>query len=205
MQKFKFLIYILIFPLIFPPLIETLNINYALSQGSVNVTATIAQTTSCTPATTTTAFGNIDSSNIFTSSPNITITVSCNANAGCTVTIKDQGNGTNGGLWNSSESYLIPSPATGFPATATLVAGTDGYGVQAATTSAGSGASLSLNLIYTYTGNTVGKLATTTQILASSSSATSQREVVVTHKAAVSALAPAGSYADTITYACSAN
>jgi hypothetical protein len=100
---------------------------------------------------------------------------------------------------------LIPSPASGFPNTATLVAGTDGYGIQAATTTNGSGSTLSLNSIYNQTGNTVGKLATTTQVLASSSSPTANREVVVTHKAAVSGLAPAGNYSDNIIYSCIGN
>ncbi len=205
MQKSKLLIFILLIALIFPPIIESYPTKYISAQTNVSVSATVVQTVSCTPATTTTAFGNIDTSAVFTSSPNVTTTVSCNPSGGCTVTIKDQGNGTNGGLWNSSASYLIPSPAAGFPNTASLSAGTDGYGIQAATTSAGSGSTLSLNSIYNQTGNTVGKLTTTTQTLASSSSPTANREIVVTHKAAVSGLAPSGSYADTITYNCSAN
>lgn len=206
MQKFKPLIYLLIFTLITPPLIEFFYVEYALGQGSVSVSATVLETTTCNLSTTTTAFGNIDPSAVYTSSPNVTTTVSCNPGAGCTVTIRDQGDGTNGGLYKSTApTYLIPSPAAGFPATSTLVAGTDGYGIQAATTTAGSGGTLSLNSIYTYGGNTVGRLATTSQTLASSSQPVSNREVVVTHRAAVSGLAPAGSYADTITYSCSSN
>jgi len=176
-----------------------------LAQGTVTVSATVPQSTTCNLSATSTSFGNIDTSGVFTSSPNITLTISCNPAAGCTAQVRDTGNGTNGGLYNSSANYLIPSPAAGFPNTATLVAGTDGYGIQAATTSAGSGSTLSLNSIYNQTGNTVGKLATTTQDLASSSSPTANREVVVTHKAAVSGLAPAGSYSDNIIYSCIAN
>lgn len=207
MQKFKPLIYLLIFTLITPSLIEFLYIEYALGQGgTVSVSATVTTSITCNLSTTTTAFGNIDPSAVYTSSPNVTTTVSCNPGAGCKVTINDQGDGTNGGLYKSSApTYLIYSPASGFPATSTLSAGTDGYGIQAATTTAGSGGTLSLNSIYTYGGNTVGKLATTTQTLASSSQPVANREVGVTHKAAVSGLAPAGSYADTITYSCSSN
>ncbi|MEM1973787.1 MAG: hypothetical protein QXN68_03255 [Thermoplasmata archaeon] len=206
MQKFKFLIYLLIFTLTVPSLIELLYVEYVLGQGTVSVSATVTTSVTCNLSTTTTAFGNIDSSAVYTSSPNVTTTVSCNPGAGCTVTIKDQGDSTNGGLYKStSPTYLIPSPASGYPATSTLSAGTDGYGIQAATTTAGSGGTLSLNSIYTYSGNTVGKLATTTQTLASSSQPVANREVVVTHKVAVSVLAPAGNYSDTITYQCSAN
>jgi hypothetical protein len=102
-------------------------------------------------------------------------------------------------------THLIPSPAAGFPATATLVAGTEGYGIQATTTTAGSGGTLSLNSIYNQTGNTVGRLSTTSVILASSSQPTANREIVVIHKAAISGLTPAGSYQDIITYDCVAN
>ena len=172
---------------------------------NVTVTATVTTTVSCTLSTTTTAFGTIDTVSVYTSSPNVTTTVSCNPAAGCTVQINDQGSGTQPGLWNSSASYLIPSPNAAFNATATLTAGTKGYGIQAATTTAGTGATLTLNIRYNQTGNTVGGLTTTTIQLASSTSPTANREVVVTHKVAVDGLTPAGSYSDTITYTCVSN
>ena len=176
-----------------------------LAQTTVTVTATVTTTVTCALSTTTTAFGTIDSSAVYTSSPNVTTTVSCNPAAGCQVKINDQGSGSQPGLWNSSASHLIPSPNSAFSATATLVAGTEGYGIQAATTSAGSGGTLSINVRYNQTGNTVGGLTTTTIILASSSQPVANREVVVIHKAAVSGLTPAGSYQDTINYSCSSN
>jgi hypothetical protein len=177
----------------------------AQTTGTVTVTASVTTSVTCSLSTTTTAFGTIDPSAVYTSSPNVTTTVSCNPAAGCQVKVKDQGNGTNGGLYNSAANYLIPSPAAGFPATATLVAGTEGYGIQATTTTAGSGVTLSLNSIYNQTGNTVGRLSTTSVILASSSQPVANREVVVTHKAAISGLTPAGTYQDTITYDCVSN
>jgi hypothetical protein len=173
--------------------------------ATVTVLATVTTSVTCNLSTTTTNFGTIDPSAVFTSSPNVTTTVSCNPSGGCQVQIKGQGNGTNGGLYNSSANHLIPSPAAGFPATATLVAGTEGYGIQAATTTAGSGVTLTLNSIYNQTGATVGKVSTTPVILASSSQPVANREVVVTHKAAISGLTPAGSYQDIITYDCVAN
>jgi len=177
----------------------------ASAQTNVTVTATVTTSVTCSLATTTTAFGTIDASTVFTSSPNVTTTVSCNPAAGCATQINDQGSGTQPGLWNSSASYLIPSPNAAFNATATLVGGTRGYGIQAATTTAGSGATLTLNSRYNQTGNTVGGLTTTTIQLASSTSPVANREVVVTHKAAVEGLTPAGSYSDTITYTCVSN
>mgnify|MGYP001771040342 FL=1 len=181
---------------------------YLSGQQVVNVTATVATSITCTVSTSTTAFGTIDTSNVFTSIPNVTTTISCNPASGCTLSVRDQGDGTNGGLYKStSPTYLIPSPAAGFPATANLSAGTEGYGIQAATTTAGSGSTLSLNSRYnhSFSGNTVGGLTTTTIPLASSSAPTANREVVVSHKAAVSGLTPAGSYSDTITYSCISN
>ena len=177
----------------------------ASAQTNVTVTATVTTTVTCSFSTTTTSFGTIDPSQVWTSSPNVTTTVSCNPAGGCQVQVKDQGNGTNGGLYNSTANHLIPSPAAGFPNTATLVAGTEGYGIQATTTTAGSGGTLSLNSIYNQTGNTVGKLSTTSVVLASSSQPVSNREIVVTHKAAISVLTPGGSYQDTITYDCVSN
>jgi hypothetical protein len=170
-------------------------------------TAGAAPSVSCSLSSTSTSFGNLNPSSISTSSPNITITVSCSGTvSGCTVSVRDTGNGTNGGLYKStSPTYLIPSPASGFPATATLSAGTEGYGIQVATTTAGSGGTLSLNPIYNQSGNTVGKLTTTTQVLASSTTDVSNREITITHKASISNLTPLGNYQDSIIYSCNAN
>jgi hypothetical protein len=177
----------------------------ASAQTNVTVTATVTTSVTCSLSTTTTAFGTIDTNAVYTSSPNVTTTVSCNPAAGCQVQINDVGSTTAPGLWNSSASYLIPSPNAAFSATAILSPGTDGYGIQAATTSAGSGSILTLNSRYNQTGNTVGGLTTTTIQLASSTSPTANREIVVTHKTAISGLTPAGSYQDTITYSCVSN
>jgi hypothetical protein len=171
----------------------------AKAQQTVTVTATVPTSVTCTLSATTTNFGTIDTNYVYTSNPNITVTVSCNPSAGCQVQVKDQGNGTNPGLYNSTANYLIQSQD------ATLVAGTEGYGIQAATTTAGSGSTLSLNSKYNKTGNDVGGLTTSYTILATSSSPTANREIVVTHKAAVSGLTPAGTYQDTITYNCTSN
>jgi hypothetical protein len=174
--------------------------------ATVTVLASVTTSVTCNLSTTTTDFGTLVPSAVSISSPNVTTTVSCNPAGGCQVQVKGQGNGTNGGLYKStSPTHLIPSPAAGFPDTATLVAGTEGYGIQAATTTAGSGVILTLNSIYNQTGNTVGKLSTTSVVMASSSEPVANREVVVTHKAAISGLTKAGSYQDIITYDCVSN
>jgi hypothetical protein len=170
-----------------------------VNADTVNVTATVASSISCSTATTTTAFGTLTTGAIGVSTPNVTTTMSCNYGAGCTLSVTDAGDGTNPGLWNSSASHLIPS------ADATLSAGTEGYGIQGAGTAAGSGGTLTIASKYLQTGNTVGGLSLTTQTLASSAAPISGKEVVVTHKAAISGLTSAGSYTDTITYGCTGN
>ena len=174
--------------------------------SSVTVSASITAVISCSTNTGSTSFGTLIDSAVATSSPNASTTMSCiNSSLGCTLYAKDAGGGGNPGLWNSTSSALIKSPNASFSATSTLAAGTEGYGIQATTTAAGSGATLTIAARYLQTGDTVGGLATSSITLASASAASSNRETVVTHKAAVASVTPAGSYADTITYECTGN
>ncbi|MGC8776163.1 MAG: hypothetical protein ACP5QN_02545, partial [Minisyncoccia bacterium] len=164
-------------------------------------TASAAATVSCSTNVTSTSFGNITTGSIFTSSPNVSSTISCSGTAsGCSLYVQDAGNGSNPGLYKStSPTYLIVSTD------ATLSGTSDGYGIQAATTTAGSGGILTLNSKYNKTGNDVGGLTTTTITLASSTADVTGREVIITHKASVSGTSPSGDYSDTITYSCVAN
>jgi len=172
-----------------------------------------AGTISCSTNVASTGFDMLLSSAVSTSTPNASTTMSCTYAAGCTLYVKDAGGGSNPGLWNSTSSWLIKSPNAAYSATTTLIAGTEGYGVRATTTAAGSGAALSLALRYNTgaTGdllgsvNDVGGLSLTDLTLASTTASTSSREVVVTHKAAINSVTPAGTYSDTITYSCLAN
>jgi len=174
--------------------------------SSVTVSASITAVISCSTNTGSTSFGTLIDSAVATSSPNASTTMSCiNSSLGCTLYAKDAGGGGNPGLWNSTSSALIKSPNASFSATSTLAAGTEGYGIQATTTAAGSDATLTIAARYLQTGDTVGGLATSSITLASASAASSNRETVVTHKAAVASVTPAGSYADTITYECTGN
>ena len=93
-------------------------------------------------------------------------------------------------------------------ATAALSAGTEGYGIQATSTASGSGGTLGLNATYggsKFNTNNVGALSTSDVLLASSTVATTGREVVVKHKAAISTVTQSGNYTDTITYSCTGN
>lgn len=174
--------------------------------STVTVSASVTPTVTCSTDNNSTSFGTLTSSAVATSTPNASSTMSCNYGTGCTLSVVDVGNTTNGGLATTSPAYLIPSPASGFPSTAALNAGTEGYGIQATTTATGSGGALGINSIYnSYGTGTVGKLTVATQTLASSTASISNREVVVKHKAAVSGTTQAASYTDTITYSCAGN
>ncbi len=190
--------------------LETLIINpeyaTAATTSAVTVSATVTATISCSSNNSSTAFGTLTTASISTSTPNASTTISCeNSSAGCTLYAKDAGGGGNPGLWNSTSSVLIPSPNAAYNATSTLAAGTVGFGIQAATTTVGTGAVLGLAVRYNQTGNTVGGLTVINLTVASTTATSSNREVVVTHKAAISSLTAGGTYNDTITYECTAN
>ena len=173
-----------------------MGLDFSLVAGStVTVSATVAESITCSTNTATTAFGTLDSGSVSTSTPNASTTISCNTGLGCTLNVQD----ANTGLATTSPAYTIAS------ADATLSAGTEGYGIQATTTASGSGGTLGIPAKFNKTGNAVGGLATGNAIIASSTASVSGRENMVTHKAAISGTTQAASYADTITYSCTAN
>ncbi len=179
----------------------------AATSSAVTVNATVATAISCSVSTTTTSFGTLTSAALTTSTPNVSSTMACaNSYLGCTLSLNDVGSSTaGGGLYSSAVNELIASPNAAFNATATLTIGTKGYGVQAATTSAGSGALFGINSRYLQIGTVFGGLTTSTLTLASTSATSSAREVVATHGADIAASTPGGTYTDTITYSCTAN
>ncbi|MCR4277768.1 MAG: hypothetical protein NUV85_02015, partial [Candidatus Berkelbacteria bacterium] len=116
---------------------------------------------------------------------------------------------TNPGLYKSSATtYLIGSADSAYSNTATLAAGTDGFGISGAS-SGGSGAALTVDGRFDASGgaNDMGGLevgAGAAISIAASTGALASRVLTITHKAAVSGLAVAGAYTDTITYVCTA-
>jgi hypothetical protein len=172
----------------------------------VCATAAPQATVGCSTNVSSTSFSALTSSAISQASPNVSTTISCaNTASGCTLYVQDAGNGSNPGLWNASSIHLVPSPNAAFSATSTLTIGIEGYGIQVATDTAGSGSTLTIASRYLQSGNTVGGFSLSPIAVASSTADISGREMIVTHLAAISAGTPAGSYADTITYSCTAN
>jgi len=174
--------------------------------SDVTVSATVSQTVSCTASTSTTAFGTLTTSAVSTSTPDVTITMSCNYASGCTLKVQDDGNATNPGLYSTTVAYLIGSADAAYADTATLAAGTEGYGIQGSTNANGSGGTLTIATRYNQTGNAVGGFEITDQSISSSTEPIASRETVVKHKAAISDLTKAATdYADTLTYSCTGN
>ena len=169
--------------------------------GDNNTNWAFGGTVSCSVNQSATSFGVLDIESVNTSDVSAYAVMTCASAGGCTLFVQGDGNGSDPGLYAAS--------ATGTPiilsSTATLSAGTEGYGIQAATTTAGSGATLTLSSIYFKSGNAVGGLTTAATAIASSTSPVTDREVVVTHKAAISGNTLPGSYSDTITYSCVGN
>lgn len=175
----------------------------AATSTAVTVSASVGEEISCSTPSGSTAFGTLSSGSIITSSPNATTTMSCaNVSGGCTLYVKDAGDTSDPGLATTSPAYLIPSPNAAYDASTTLSAGTEGYGIQAATTTDGSGALLSVAGRYLVTGDDVGGLIITNTTIANTSATTSDRVIDVTHKAAISGTTQSGAYEDTITYEC---
>lgn len=176
----------------------------AATTSAVTVSASVTATISCSTNQSSTAFGTLTDASVTTSTPNASSTMSCvNSSAGCTLYAKDAGSGSNPGLWNSTSSKLIAS------ASSTLIAGTEGYGINATTTATGGGAALTISAQYRLSSDvstsTVGGLLIANTTLASTNATSSNRETVIRHKAAISSATPAGNYDDTITYECTAN
>ena len=179
-----------------------------VADNDVTVNATVDPSITCSFTGLTTTFASLTTGAISTSDTNTAITLSTNAGSGLNVTVYDAGNATNPGLYKSTATtYLIGSADGSYGNTITLAAGTDGYGLTAAA-SGGSGATLTVDGRFDASGgaNEVGGLevgAGAAVSIAAATGAVASRVLTITHKAAVSGLAPAGSYTDTITYVCS--
>ena len=174
--------------------------------SDVTVSATVSETVSCAASTSTTAFGTLTTSAVSTSTPDVTITMSCNYASGCTLKVQDDGNATNPGLYSTTVAYLIGSANAAYADTATLAAGTEGYGIQGSTNANGSGGTLTIATRYNQTGNAVGGFEITDQSISSSTEPIANRETVVKHKAAISGLTKAATnYSDILTYSCTGN
>ncbi len=160
-----------------------------VTSSQVTISATVNPTITFSISSNSISFGVLTATTV--SSQTNTLTLSTNASKGANITVYDLNAGL---LQNVSSGHLIAS------STATLSAGTEGYGIN------GSGAGgLTVVSPYNGTGDAVGALVKTAQNLASISVPVSGGTVTVNYLAAISAVTPAGTYADTITYIATGN
>ena len=162
------------------------------------VTGTVDPTITFSVSATSTDFGVISASSPTTSTPNITLTVSTNAGSGYTITIHDQGNATNPGLYNSIATAIIGSGDNSFNNSADL-ASVAGYGIQC------SSATATCASPYNVSGTNVGGYERTAQTLATYGSSADTHTVTITSKAKAAGNTPAGSYTDTVTVIATSN
>jgi len=175
--------------------------------ASLDVSAGVSFSCSTIPSNI--QFGTLTTGQVYTALVNTTTTVTAGA-GGFTLSIYDSGDTVNPGLYNSTgtPTDIIGSADASFGDTATLSNGTEGYGIQVATTSAGSGTLTVASRYANKTGTDVGGLergSGNAVEVASSTDAVTDREIVITYKAAISSLNAGGDYKDTITYTCIAN
>lgn len=177
-----------------------------VDEDQVTVTASVDTTIACTVDNTSTAFGTFVVNTIDTAASTITWTVSTNATSGYALTVRDQGNGSNPGLYSASAGYLIGSADNSFNNAGDLGALSIGYGLQGTKTNGDAGsATTTVAATYDVAGNNVGGFERTATTLASATGPVANATVTSTLKAKISGLVPAGSdYTDTLTYVCTA-
>ena len=168
-----------------------------LANDQFTVTGTVDPTITFSLDNTATNFGTIGTS-VVTSTPNIVLTVSTNAGSGYTITVRDAGNNTNPGLYNSSASFMIGSADYSYNNSADL-GSVAGYGIQC------SSASATCQSPYNVSGNNVGGYKLTAQNFATYSGAADNHTITITSKAKVTGSTPAGSYNDTVTVIATGN
>lgn len=175
-----------------------------IAEDQITVTATVPPTfsfsiASCTSGSCTDAFtANLSPSAVRTTSGKA-VTISTNAASGWIAWVKD----SQQGLRSTAQSYTIPTTTAGTACSSghTLVAGTEGYGLDVdLTTDGAGGGTVSIDANYSCTGDDAGGLSSTFLPIASSNGAASGDVVTLVGKAAISGLTKAATdYQDVVT------
>src|SRR3989344_864799 len=111
---------------------------------------TAAASVGCTTPLSTVTFSLLDNTSVFKPDFDATTTITTNNDTGFTMKVYDSGSGATAGLYKAPDD-LIESPwATTTDATATLVAGTEGFGIQATSSTA----NIVVNPIYSWASST---------------------------------------------------
>ncbi|MFC1686451.1 hypothetical protein ACFLZS_01015 [Patescibacteria group bacterium] len=172
-----------------------------IADDEVVMSANVAPSITFTLSANTSDFGELSTGSVTTSSPNITLTIGTNSANGYLISVQDEGDTSDPGLYNSAGATdIIGSANSAYGNTATLAAGTEGYGIQ------GSSGDATIDARYDQSVNDVGGLELTAQNLATyTSTMSANHTVTVTHLAAIASFTAAGNYTDTLTYIGTAN
>jgi len=163
-----------------------------LDNDQFTVSATVDPTITLGLSATSTAFGTLGTS-VKTSDPVITLTVSTNSNSGYTITVQDEGDGSDPGLYKSvGGAYTIVSDSVDLNSVA-------GYGIQCFSASA------ICQSPYDVSGTNVGGYERTAQSFATRNGTADGQTITITSKAKVTGSTPAGSYNDTVTVIATGN
>jgi len=180
-----------------------------VSSDTVDVWANIEEGITCNYSVSgaeTVQFGTLTTGGVTTASPVLQTTTT--SNVAFYHKLYDSGDGsTNPGLYSSTGTIdIIGSADASFSDTAEITLGNEGYGIQVATTSTGSGNTLIVASRYAYkTGDNVGGLEQGVGgeiAMASSSDSLTNRELNITMKAAVGSGNAGGDYKDVLTFTC---
>lgn len=181
-----------------------------IAEDQVSVTATVDPYLLFTLTGTTIAFGQMTVGTVASGNVTSTLTLTTNSPNGYIISVRDQGDGTNGGLYKSSSpTDIMGSANSSYATTANLGSLSDnngGYGIQA-TTSTTPSTCTNGQILSWYNqssgGNTVGGLTVAGRTLvAATSTAVGPTDCTadVYYKAVAGSDTSAGSYSDTVTY-----
>jgi hypothetical protein len=184
-------------------LLDTIPINRVLADTAtetISITATVEASISLMVSTSSVHLSpslvDINGVPNIGSSTNITLTAGTNDSGGYSINIGDPGpSGNSGALCHSGGC------ATGalYSADAVLVAGTDGYGVQATTTDS----DVTVDSDFNYWGNEhVGNVTSTLDLMASTGGPTFGDQILIKIKAAAATSTQTGTYDDQLQLTC---
>jgi hypothetical protein len=161
-----------------------------VTQDQISVTGVLIPTLSFVLNTAPLDFGLVTPSAIGGAGPN-NMVLATNSPLGYTITVRDLGNGSNAGMWNSAKGHLISSTA------GLLYAGAEGYGGQCERVS-GAG---SCHANFNFSGNNVGSFTLTNKTFASYGAKPSGAEnFLITVYMAITGNTPSGAYHDQLTF-----
>lgn len=166
-----------------------------LSEDQIPVTGVLIPTLTFVLDTTSLNFGLILDNSIAGAGPN-SMVLATNSPLGYTITVRDIGNGSSPGFWNSAKNHLIPSTS------GLLQAGVaEGYGGQCTKVS-GNG---TCHANFAFAGDNVGDFTRTNQTFASFGAQPAGAETyTITVKTAITSNTPSGEYLDRLTFVATA-